>query len=120
MRALLLLILPLLSCCNDLQKQLAQEGALRCTGSAVKTLIGSVKPDVAGALAAADWQARMDALGAANAGIAGGLEAIRCAVQELLGGLLLARSVRGLALLPASADPQLVRDRALLWLKEHP
>ena len=42
------------------------------------------------------------------------------AEQSVLGGLLLARSVRGLALLPASADPQLVRDRALLWLKEHP
>lgn len=117
MRAALPLVMLLLSGgCNDLQRQLAREGAIRCAGSAAGAALGGLKADVAGALAEANWQERMALLAAVN----GGAEAIRCAVQELLGGLLISTSPRPGMVVKPRPEVLILRERALQWLKENP
>jgi len=116
---LLLLVILLLAGCNLHQQQLARDGAIRCAGAGASAAIGDLKSTAAEALRAGDWQARLGGMAASF-----GAEALRCALQELAGGLLVVGpgplSVRAQALVPQQADRRVVLERALAWLKENP
>lgn len=120
-RMLRWLLMPALALagCNDLQARLARDGAIRCASSGAGAALSDLKPAAADALRAGDWQARLGSMAAAF-----GAEALRCALQELAGGLMVvgpgSLSVRAQSLVPAETDRRVVLERALSWLKEHP